>query len=88
MISKDAKQNLIKKFQIDSNDTGSTPVQIALISERIENLTRHISSNKKDYSTKLGLLKLVSQRKKLLQYLQTIDQNMYREVVDALGLRK
>jgi small subunit ribosomal protein S15 len=88
MIDKETIKKQVNEFGKTDADTGSTAVQVALLTTRIKNLTDHIGDNKKDYSTKLGLLKLVSQRKKLLKYLQRKDSAQYADVVKRLGLRK
>ncbi len=82
------KEQVAKEFKISDNDNGSTPVQIALISSRIERLTEHSKLHKHDYSSKKGLVTLVDQRRKLLSYLKKKDNEKYQEVVKALGLRR
>ena len=82
------KEKLAKEFKISDNDNGSAPVQIALISSRIEKLTEHSKLHKHDYSSKKGLVNLVEQRRKLLSYLKKKDNEKYQEVVKALGLRR
>lgn len=82
------KTEIISKFKTTAKDTGSPEVQIALISERITSLSKHFDSHKKDNSSRLGLLKLVGQRRKLLSYLKTSDKNRYTKVIGTLGLRK
>ena len=69
-------------------DTGSTEVQVALMSERINHLTEHLKDHKKDHHTRRGLLMLVGKRKRLLEYLQNQDVNRYRELIDKLGIRR
>ena len=81
------KSEIIKKFARGENDTGSPEVQIALLSERISYLTEHLKINKKDHSSRLGLLKLVGQRKRLMKYLRKKDYARYTEVIKALGIR-
>ncbi len=81
------KQEIIAKFGRSENDTGSAEVQIALLSERISNLTEHLKNNKKDHSSRLGLLKLVGQRRRLLRYLHKSDYNRYIAIKEALGIR-
>jgi len=81
------KSEIISKFARGENDTGSPEVQIALLSERISYLTEHLKTNKKDHSSRLGLLKLVGQRKRLMKYLRKKDYEKYTEVVKALGIR-
>ncbi len=81
------KSEIIKEFSRGENDTGSPEVQVALITNRITYLTEHLKTNKKDHSSRLGLLKLVGQRKRLLRYLKSKDFNRYTEVIKTLGIR-
>ena len=81
------KAEIIKQFGRGENDTGSPEVQIALLSNRISYLTEHLKTNKKDHSSRLGLLKLVGQRKRLMRYLKKKDYEKYMEVIKALGIR-
>ena len=87
-LTKDEKQVIIKDFGSKDEDTGSTEVQIALLTKRIEQLTEHFKVNKKDHNSRRGLLKLVGQRRKLLKYLQRTDLEKYREILVKLNLRK
>jgi small subunit ribosomal protein S15 len=87
-LDKNTKQELTKKFQLHEKDTGSADVQIAILTERIIELTQHLRLNSKDHSSRLGLLKLVGQRRKLLDYLQETDTPRYLSLVNRLGLRK
>jgi small subunit ribosomal protein S15 len=82
------KAQLMKEYQRAANDTGSPEVQIALMSERINTLTGHFKTHVKDFHSRRGLLKLVSQRRKLLDYLKRTDADKYRSVIERLGLRK
>ena len=82
------KQDIIKEYGKSDTDTGSTEVQVALMSERINHLTEHLKDHKKDHHTRRGLLMLVGKRKRLLQYLQNQDINRYREIIDKLGIRR
>ena len=82
------KQDLIKKFAQHEGDTGSPEVQIALLTERITHLTEHFKTHAKDHHSRRGLLKLVGQRRRLLDYLKSKDVARYRTVIDALGIRK
>ncbi|MCX7962428.1 MAG: 30S ribosomal protein S15 [Burkholderiales bacterium] len=82
------KQRIVKQFQRSANDTGSPEVQIALLTERINSLGEHFKTHAKDLHSRRGLLKLVSQRRKLLDYLKRKDAEKYRSVIDRLGLRK
>lgn len=86
-IKKD-KEKIIKKYQHHTTDTGSSEVQIALLTERINDLTGHLNKNKKDFHSKQGLLKMVGKRRRLLNYLKYKDIEKYRKVIDDLNLRK
>ena len=86
-ITKENKKNLISKFAINKKDTGSTEVQIAVLSERIHNLTEHFKNHKHDDHSKRGLLAMVNKRKKLLNYLSKKDNAKYKELIDALNIR-
>ena len=88
MISKELKAQIIDKYKRDEKDTGSPEVQIAILSERINELTEHLKIHKKDNHSRIGLLKMVGKRKNLLNYLAKKDINRYREIVNLLGLRK
>ncbi|HEX4474644.1 MAG TPA: 30S ribosomal protein S15 [Polyangiaceae bacterium] len=83
-----AKQGVISKFRLHESDTGSPEVQIALLSQRIEYLTEHFKVHKKDHHSRRGLLALVSQRRRLLNYLKGSNVDRYRKVVSSLNLRK
>ena len=82
------KENIIKEYGKSDTDTGSTEVQIALLSERISHLTDHLKEHKKDNHTRRGLLMLVGKRKRLLQYLQNQDVTRYRSLIEKLGIRR
>jgi len=82
-----SKQEIIAEFKINEKDTGSTQVQIALLTERIKHLTEHLKANPKDNHTRTGLLKLVGQRKNLLNYLKKTDIDLYRDIKTKLGIR-
>ncbi|WP_215537433.1 30S ribosomal protein S15 [Borreliella bavariensis] len=88
MIDKKQKQKIVSEFGKSESDTGSVGVQIALITGRIKYLTEHLKTNKKDHSSKRGLLKLVGQRRSLLRYYQKKDLEAYRILISKLGLRK
>ncbi|MDF2907764.1 MAG: hypothetical protein K0R34_3085 [Herbinix sp.] len=88
MISKEKKQDIIKNFGRTPEDTGSPEVQIALLSERINELTEHLKINKKDHHSRRGLLKMVGQRRGLLEYLKKTNIEGYRTLIERLGLRK
>jgi len=81
-------ENIIKEYGKSATDTGSTEVQIALLSERISHLTDHLKEHKKDHHTRRGLLMLVGKRKRLLQYLQNQDVTRYRSLIEKLGIRR
>ena len=87
-LSKDKKTNIIKKFQRSDLDTGSSEVQIALISKRIEELTEHFKLYKKDNHSRQGLIRLVNQRRSLLDYLKRKDFGKYSKIIGDLGIRK
>ena len=87
-LSKDDKQDIIKKFGDKDTDTGKTEVQVALLTERIKYLTDHLKEHKKDHHSRRGLLKLVGQRRRLLRYLMRKDIMRYRQVISDLGLRR
>jgi len=82
------KTTVIKQFQQHGNDTGSAPVQIALLTQRINRLSDHFKTYKKDRHSRQGLLKMVSRRRRLLEYLKRSDETNYRKVLEALALRK
>lgn len=82
------KNEIIEKFKIHSSDTGSSEVQIALLTDRIQYLTEHFKTHKKDHHSRQGLLKLVGQRRSLLDYLKNKDINKYRALIQDLGIRK
>lgn len=87
-LSVEQKRTVVDKFQRGKNDTGSTEVQIALLSERINSLSPHFDKNKKDHHSRRGLLKMVNQRRQLLDYLKQSDQDRYTKVITDLGLRR
>lgn len=88
MMKKETKQEIIKKYQRDEKDTGSSEVQIALLTERITELTEHLKTHPKDNHSRRGLLKMIGQRRNLLNYLSNKDVQRYRDIVKKLGLRK
>ncbi len=87
-LAKERKQEIINKFARNEKDTGSSEVQIAILTEEITNLTNHLKEHKHDYHSKRGLLKKVGQRRNLLNYLKEKDVAKYREVIKELKLRK
>ena len=82
------KEKVVKQYQRSGKDTGSPEVQIALLTERITGLTEHFKSHVKDFHSRRGLLVMVSQRRKLLDYLKRKDADKYRDLIEKLGLRK
>ena len=88
MISKERKAEIIKEYGRTPEDTGSPEVQIALLTERINELNEHLRENKKDHHSRRGLLKMVGQRRRLLAYYQASDLEGYRALIARLGLRK
>lgn len=85
---KDEKQAIIDSYKTHEGDTGSPEVQIAILTYRINNLTEHLKSNKKDHHSRRGLLKMVGHRRNLLGYLQKVDINRYRAIIEKLNIRK
>lgn len=88
MLTTEAKQEIINQYKQHEGDTGSPEVQIALLTARIQYLTEHFKTHKKDHHSRRGLLKMVGQRRSLLNYLKTMDFNRYREIINKLGLRR
>jgi small subunit ribosomal protein S15 len=88
VLTPEAKKEIIDQFQVNEKDTGSPEVQIALLSNRIKYLTEHFKVHKKDHHSRRGLLKLVGQRRRLLNYLKKRDVERYRTVIKELGIRK
>jgi len=88
MITKENRHEIVKKFAKHAGDSGSTSVQIALITERIKYLSNHLKSHKKDYASQIGLLRLVGQRRRLLSYLMKSDFKGYGDILKQLELRK
>ncbi len=88
MLATERKQEIIGKFRSHEADTGSPEVQIALLSERIVTLTEHFRTHKKDHHSRRGLLKMVGQRRRLLDYLKSRDVARYRKVIESLGIRR
>ncbi|OKH28839.1 30S ribosomal protein S15 [Chroogloeocystis siderophila] len=86
-LTQERKQELISNYQLHETDTGSSAVQIAMLTERINRLSEHLKSNQKDHSSRRGLLKLIGQRKRLLSYLQTEDREQYQNLISRLGIR-
>lgn len=87
-MNTEQKQELISKFRVHETDTGSPEVQIALLTKRINHLTEHLKMHKKDHHSRRGLLKMVGQRRGLLNYLKNKELTRYRELIEELGLRR
>ena len=87
-ISHEQKLNIVKDYQLSNDDTGSPEVQVALLTSRITDLSDHFKEHTKDHHSRQGLLRMVNQRRKLLDYLKNKDIARYRELIDKLGLRK
>ena len=87
-ITPERKSELIKEYAVNGSDTGSPEVQVAILTERIVNLTEHFKSHKKDNHSRRGLLKMVSQRRSLLDYVKRKDEQRYKSLIERLGLRR
>jgi small subunit ribosomal protein S15 len=87
MIQKETKQSIIADYRVHESDTGSPEVQVAVLTERIRELTEHLKIHQKDFHSRRGLLKMVGRRRKLLRYLRDKDFNRYRSLIERLGLR-
>ncbi|MEL6300628.1 MAG: 30S ribosomal protein S15 [Pseudomonadota bacterium] len=87
-LTTERKNSIVEEYRRDDNDTGSPEVQVALLSARIADLTGHFNSHKKDHHSRLGLLKMVNKRRKLLDYLKKKDQERYFDLIKRLGLRR
>lgn len=88
MLTKEGKQDLIKEYRLHESDTGSPEVQIAILSNRITYLTGHFNVHKKDHHSRRGLLKMVGQRRRLLDYLEENNTERYKIIINRLGIRK
>jgi len=88
VLAKERKQNVIRDYRTHDADTGSPEVQIAILSERIGELTEHFKTHKKDHASRRGLLMMVSRRRRLLDYLKKYDTERYKQVIQRLGIRK
>jgi small subunit ribosomal protein S15 len=88
VLSKEEKTRIIKDNQFNSSDSGSPEVQVALLTERINLLIKHFSQHQKDFGSRTGLMKMVGQRKRLLEYLKKKDASRYEKLIQKLGLRK
>jgi len=87
-ITSERKQDIIKDFATKKNDTGSPEIQVAILSERIQNLTEHLKIHKKDNHSRRGLLMMVGQRRRMLDYLKNKSSKRYEELIKSLGLRR
>nr|1A32_A Chain A, RIBOSOMAL PROTEIN S15 [Geobacillus stearothermophilus] len=87
-LTQERKREIIEQFKVHENDTGSPEVQIAILTEQINNLNEHLRVHKKDHHSRRGLLKMVGKRRRLLAYLRNKDVARYREIVEKLGLRR
>ncbi|MDD5066899.1 MAG: 30S ribosomal protein S15 [bacterium] len=87
-MMREEKEKLVKEYKLHNNDTGSPEVQIAILTSRINSLTEHLKTHQKDYHSRMGLLKMVGQRRRLLDYLSRKDIKRYREIIKKLGIRK
>lgn len=87
-LTKEKKREIVKRFETHAGDTGSAEVQIALLTERIETLSKHFDQHKKDNHSRLGLLKMVGKRRRLLNYLREHKSGSYKQVIKELGLRR
>jgi len=88
MLDKAKKDKVIKKFRTHESDTGSPQVQIAILTEEIKELTKHLKTHRKDFSSRRGLVKKVSERRRLLKYLERENEKAYAEIIAELGLKK
>lgn len=88
VLVKEDKKKVIDKFKTHENDTGSSEVQVAILTKKINNLNEHLKANKKDHHSRRGLIIMVGKRKRLLEYLKNNDVNKYKKIIEELGLRK
>lgn len=87
-LTREAKSTVIERFKVHPKDTGSPEVQVAILSERINYLTEHFRTHRKDHASRRGLLMMVGKRKRLLEYLKRQDTERYKQVIERLGIRK
>ena len=87
-INKVDKQKIIKDFRLNEKDTGSVQLQIAMLTEHVRQLTEHLKQNPKDYSSKRGLIKMLSRRRRFLRYLERENEEVYRDLIKRLGLKR
>jgi small subunit ribosomal protein S15 len=88
MVTTETKANLVEKFGKNGKDTGSAEVQVAILTERIKTLTPHLASNKQDVHSKVGLMKIIGKRRRLLKYIKNKDEAGYQKLIKELGIRK
>lgn len=86
--AKAAKEDLVKKYQTHKNDTGSTEVQVAILTKKVSELTKHLKEHKKDFDSRRGLLMMVGKRRRLLNYLRKNDEEKYTKIITDLGLKR
>ena len=86
--AKAAKEDLVKKYQTHKNDTGSTEVQVAILTKKVSELTKHLKEHKKDFDSRRGLLMMVGKRRRLLNYLRKNDEEKYTKIISDLGLKR
>ncbi|ACA99811.1 MULTISPECIES: 30S ribosomal protein S15 [Cyanophyceae] len=87
-LTQERKQELMGEYQVHETDTGSADLQVAFLTERINQLTEHLKVNKKDHSSRRGLLKMIGKRKRLLQFIKSNDQERYQTLIGRLGIRR
>lgn len=87
-LLQDRKQEIISEYQIHETDTGSADVQVAMLTERINRLSKHLQQNKKDFASRRGLLQMIGRRKRLLSYIQKQDNDRYLALIQRLGIRR
>lgn len=87
-LTQEAKRGIIERYRIHETDTGSPEVQVAILTERINQLTEHLRTHHKDHHSRRGLFKMIGQRRRLLNYLQRVDVERYKQLIEALNLRK
>ena len=88
MLKPNKKSKIIKEYKVHEKDTGSSDVQIAILTKQIEELTKHLKKHPKDNHSRLGLLKMIAKRRKLLDYLMSDDEKRYKKIIKKLGLKK
>jgi small subunit ribosomal protein S15 len=86
-LTKERKQEIISEFQVHETDTGSSDLQVAVLTARIERLSQHLQQHKKDYASRRGLMKIIGQRKRLLKYIHRKDPQHYQQLIQRLGIR-